>query len=74
VVLIPNAAAAADFAKVPGRCRAAHNHVNQQVTMLKSGALEFEMGVVALEDSTVTDLFTPAREDWIRGDDAYLRR
>jgi quercetin dioxygenase-like cupin family protein len=71
-----------------------HNHVNQQVTMLTSGMLEFEMGgesfvlkagdvlvippnlphrVVALEDSTATDLFTPAREDWIRGDDAYLR-
>jgi quercetin dioxygenase-like cupin family protein len=30
--------------------------------------------VVALEESKVTDLFTPAREDWIRGDDAYLRR
>ena len=72
-----------------------HNHVNQQVTMLKSGALEFERGgerfvlkpgdvlvippdmphrVKALEESTVTDLFTPAREDWIRGDDAYLRK
>jgi quercetin dioxygenase-like cupin family protein len=71
-----------------------HHHVNQQVCMVKSGALEFEMGgkrfvlkagdvlvippdaphsVVALEDSTATDLFTPAREDWIRGDDAYLR-
>ncbi len=72
-----------------------HQHVNQQVTMLTSGALEFEMGdqsfvlkagdvlvippnlphrVVALEDSTATDLFTPPREDWIRGDDAYLRK
>jgi quercetin dioxygenase-like cupin family protein len=71
-----------------------HQHVNQQVTMLQSGALEFEMGgekfvlkagdvlvippnlphsVVAIEESTATDLFTPAREDWIRGDDAYLR-
>ncbi|HZT30749.1 MAG TPA: cupin domain-containing protein [Bryobacteraceae bacterium] len=30
--------------------------------------------VVALEDSVAVDLFTPAREDWIRGDDAYLRR
>jgi unsaturated pyranuronate lyase len=71
-----------------------HRHVNQQVTMLQSGALEFEMAgerfvlkagevlvippdvphrVVALEESTATDLFTPAREDWIRGDDAYLR-
>jgi quercetin dioxygenase-like cupin family protein len=72
-----------------------HNHVNQQITMLKTGALEFEMGgerfvlkpgdvlvippdmphrVEAIEESTVTDLFTPAREDWIRGDDAYLRK
>jgi hypothetical protein len=30
--------------------------------------------VEALEDSLATDLFTPAREDWIRGDDAYLRK
>jgi hypothetical protein len=29
---------------------------------------------VALEDTVVTDLFTPRREDWISGDDAYLRR
>jgi quercetin dioxygenase-like cupin family protein len=29
---------------------------------------------VALEDSRATDVFTPAREDWIRGDDAYLRK
>jgi quercetin dioxygenase-like cupin family protein len=71
-----------------------HKHVNQQITMLQSGALEFEMDgemfvlkagdvlvippdmphrVVALEESTATDLFTPARADWIRGDDAYLR-
>jgi quercetin dioxygenase-like cupin family protein len=28
----------------------------------------------ALEDTVAVDLFTPAREDWIRGDDAYLRR
>lgn len=72
-----------------------HHHVNQQVTMMLSGALEFEMGgerfvlragdvlvippdlphrVVALEDSRATDLFTPARADWISGDDAYLRK
>jgi len=31
-------------------------------------------GVVALEDTLVTDVFSPAREDWIAGDDAYLRR
>jgi quercetin dioxygenase-like cupin family protein len=30
--------------------------------------------VMALEDSIATDLFAPVREDWIRGDDAYLRR
>ena len=29
--------------------------------------------VEALEDSLATDLFCPVREDWIRGDDAYLR-
>jgi quercetin dioxygenase-like cupin family protein len=28
----------------------------------------------ALEDSTATDIFIPQREDWIRGDDAYLRK
>jgi quercetin dioxygenase-like cupin family protein len=30
--------------------------------------------VEALEDSMAVDLFAPRREDWIRGDDAYLRR
>jgi quercetin dioxygenase-like cupin family protein len=30
--------------------------------------------VEALEDSVALDLFSPIREDWIRGDDAYLRR
>lgn len=30
-------------------------------------------GVVALEDSVVLDIFNPPREDWLRGDDAYLR-
>jgi quercetin dioxygenase-like cupin family protein len=29
--------------------------------------------VEALEDSLATDLFAPVREDWRRGDDAYLR-
>jgi quercetin dioxygenase-like cupin family protein len=29
--------------------------------------------VVALEDTVVTDVFSPPREDWLRGDDAYLR-
>ena len=29
--------------------------------------------VEALEDSRALDLFSPVREDWIRGDDGYLR-
>ncbi len=29
--------------------------------------------VEALEDTVAVDVFSPAREDWIRGDDAYLR-
>jgi len=28
----------------------------------------------ALEDTLVLDVFSPPRADWIRGDDAYLRR
>lgn len=30
--------------------------------------------VDVLEDSIVTDLFTPRREDWITGNDSYLRK
>src|SRR5579871_2065761 len=30
--------------------------------------------VEALEDTVAVDVFSPRREDWIRGDDAYLRR
>ncbi len=29
--------------------------------------------VTALEESIVMDAFSPVREDWLRGDDAYLR-
>jgi unsaturated pyranuronate lyase len=29
--------------------------------------------VEVLEDCAATDLFSPIREDWIRGEDAYLR-
>lgn len=28
----------------------------------------------ALEDSIAVDTFSPPREDWLRGDDAYLRK
>ena len=30
--------------------------------------------VEALEDSVVVDTFSPRRDDWLRGDDSYLRR
>jgi quercetin dioxygenase-like cupin family protein len=30
--------------------------------------------VEALEDSVAVDVFSPPRQDWIQGDDAYLRR
>jgi hypothetical protein len=30
--------------------------------------------VEALEDTDVLDTFTPVREDWKNGDDAYLRK
>ena len=29
--------------------------------------------VVAVEDSVAVDVFQPVRQDWIRGDDSYLR-
>ncbi len=29
--------------------------------------------VVALEDSLAMDIFQPVRDDWIQGDDSYLR-
>ncbi len=72
-----------------------HSHVNEQISMVESGALRFVFNgeeqivrggevlhippgvphmVEALEDSVVVDLFSPVREDWIRGDDAYLRK
>ena len=35
---------------------------------------EVPHAVEALEDSTVLDIFAPRRDDWISGDDAYLRR
>jgi quercetin dioxygenase-like cupin family protein len=31
-------------------------------------------GVEALEDTVVVDVFSPCREDWLAGDDAYLRK
>ena len=34
---------------------------------------EVPHSVEALDDSVVLDVFSPRREDWISGDDAYLR-
>ena len=72
-----------------------HSHMNEQVSMVQTGAIKFVSNgrehivragecltippnvphsVNVLEDSVVVDVFSPAREDWIRGDDAYLRR
>jgi quercetin dioxygenase-like cupin family protein len=31
-------------------------------------------GVEAIEDTVVVDVFSPCREDWLRGDDSYLRK
>lgn len=31
-------------------------------------------GVEALEDTVAVDVFAPRRDDWLRGDDAYLRK
>jgi len=31
-------------------------------------------GVEVLEDTVAVDVFSPPRDDWKRGDDAYLRR
>ena len=34
---------------------------------------EIPHSVEAIEDSVVLDVFSPVRDDWMRGDDAYLR-
>lgn len=33
-----------------------------------------EHAAVAIEDTVDVDIFSPRREDWIKGDDAYLRK
>jgi quercetin dioxygenase-like cupin family protein len=50
----------------------------EESTLLEPGDLlltppEAPHMVEALEDSLAMDLFAPPREDWRRGDDAYLR-
>jgi quercetin dioxygenase-like cupin family protein len=72
-----------------------HHHHNEQVSMVHSGRIVFQIGgravslgpgetleipphvphsVDVLEDAVVTDIFTPRREDWLTGNDAYLRK
>ena len=50
----------------------------QEITLEAGEMLEIPPNVphsvVALEDSVAVDVFAPVREDWIRGDDAYLRK
>jgi len=74
---------------------AMHHHINDQVTMVQSGAVRmtcgdetFELkagefvhvppdvphGNEALEDTVIIEIFSPRREDWITGDDSYLRQ
>ena len=52
-----------------------HSHENEQLTYVISGALRFWIPhkAVALEDTLDVDIFTPPRQDWIDGTDAYLR-
>lgn len=40
-------------------------------SVIVPGGVEHE--VEALEDSLVLDVFSPVRDDWVRGEDAYLR-
>lgn len=50
----------------------------EEITMAAGDVLQIPPNiphdVVALEDSVAVDLFSPIREDWLRGDDAYLRQ
>lgn len=71
-----------------------HKHAAEQITMVMSGALRFNVAgkdvtvaagevlvippnvvhsAVALEDCDDIDCFSPLREDWLTGDDSYLK-
>jgi quercetin dioxygenase-like cupin family protein len=58
-----------------GRLRFLVGDEERQVSAGESVALPADVPheVEALEDSIVLDVFSPVREDWVRGDDAYLR-
>lgn len=73
-----------------------HNHHNEQITCILSGALRFTFddgrtitvsagetlvipphmfhAAEAVEDTVDIDVFSPPRQDWIDGSDAYLRK
>jgi quercetin dioxygenase-like cupin family protein len=52
--------------------------VEGNVTVVRAGEMlcippDVPHEVTALEDSVALDIFNPPRQDWIDGDDAYLR-
>jgi quercetin dioxygenase-like cupin family protein len=49
----------------------AEHVVSAGESMIVPGGVPHE--VEALADSLVLDVFSPVRDDWVRGDDAYLR-
>ena len=54
-------------------------HLSGQELTLEAGSVlhipsNAPHDVLALEDSVAMDIFSPTREDWRTGDDAYLRR
>lgn len=60
---------------IQGRLKFTHR--DKEIILEAGQALEIPPDephqVTALEDSVAMDIFAPRREDWIRGDDAYLR-
>lgn len=59
-----------------GRVRFVFDNAEMEVSAGESVQIPGNVphAVYALEDSVALDLFSPVREDWVRGDDAYLRR
>lgn len=58
---------------------ALHFVVNGQEQVVKAGEVlrippNVPHSALAKEDCVGIDIFCPVREDWLRGDDAYLRR
>ena len=52
---------------------------DKEETILKAGDMvavppDVPHGNEALEDTIIVEIFSPVRQDWIAGDDSYLRR